>query len=66
MAQPVFKSLLLDHIWMLFRRIFWEDQVLMPLYLTVDHLYDASLVLEDISGLSRIPPIIKHLNSCSL
>ena len=32
----------------------------------VDHLYDASLVLEDFSSMSRIPPIIKCLNSCSL
>ena len=34
----------------------------MLLYLIVDHLYDASLVLEDFS---RIPPIIKRLISCS-
>ena len=38
----------------------------MLLYLIVDHLYDASLVLEDFSSWSRIPPIIKRLNSLSL
>ena len=38
----------------------------MLLYLIVDHLYDASLVLEDFSSWSRIPPIIKRLNSRSL
>ena len=32
---------------LLFQRMFWEGQVLMLLYLIVDHLYDASLVLED-------------------
>ena len=32
----------------------------------VDHLYDASLVLEDFFSKSRIPPIIKCLNSRSL
>ena len=37
----------------------------MLLYLIVDHLYDASLVLEDFSSWSRIPPIIKRLISCS-
>ena len=35
----------------------------MLLYLIVDHLYDASLVLEDCSRWSRIMPIIKRLNS---
>ena len=46
MTQPVFQSLLVDHIWMLllFQRMFSEGQVLMMLYLNVDHLYDASLV----------------------
>ena len=38
----------------------------MLLYLTVDHLYDASLVLEEFSSWFRIPPIIKRLNSRSL
>ena len=38
----------------------------MLLYLIVDHLYDASLVLEDFSSWSRIPLIIKRLNSRSL
>ena len=38
----------------------------MLLYLIVDHLYDASLVLEDFSSWSRIPSIIKRLNSRSL
>ena len=32
----------------------------------VDHLCDASLVLEDFSSRPRIPPIIKCLNSRSL
>ena len=68
MTQPVFQSLLVDHIWMvlLFQRTFWEGQVLMLSYLIVDHLYDASLVLEDFFSWSRIPPIIKRLNSRSL
>ena len=35
----------------------------MLLFLTVGHLYDASLVLEDLSSMSRIPPIFKRLNS---
>ena len=35
----------------------------MLLYLIVDHLYDASPVLEDFSSWSRILPIIKRLNS---
>ena len=34
--------------------------------LMADHLYDASLVLKDFSSWSRIVPIIKRLNSCSL
>ena len=38
----------------------------MLLYLIVDHLYDASLVLEDFSSWSSIPLIIKRLNSRSL
>ena len=65
MTQSVFQSLLVDHIWMLllFQVMFWEGQVLMLLYLLVEHLYDASLVLEDFSSCSRIPPIIKRLNS---
>ena len=68
MTQPVFQSLLMDHIWMLllFQRMFWDGQVLMLLYLIVDHLYDASIVSEDFSRWSRIPPIIKRLNTCSL
>ena len=33
------------------------------LYLIMDHLYDASLVLEDFSSWSRILPIIKRLIS---
>ena len=46
MTQPVFQSFLVDHIWMLllFQRIFSEGQILMLLYLIVDHLYDAFLV----------------------
>ena len=47
MTQPVFQSLLVDHIWMLllFQRLLLEGQVLMLLYLNVEHLYDdASLV----------------------
>ena len=32
-------------------------------YLIVDHLYDASLVLEDFSSWFRIALLIKHLNS---
>ena len=32
----------------------------------VDYVYDTSLVLEDFSSRSRIPPIIKCLNSPSL
>ena len=36
------------------------------LYLILDHLYDASLFLEGFSSWSRIPPIIKCLNSRSL
>ena len=43
-----------------------EGQVLMLLYLILENLYDASLVLEDFSNYSRIPPIIKRLNSHSL
>ena len=35
----------------------------MLLYLTVDHLYDASLVLEDFFIWSSIPPITKRLIS---
>ena len=52
--------------------MFWEDQVLMLSYLIVDHLYDASEdlylcdVLEGFSSRSRIPLIIKRLNSRSL
>ena len=63
-TQSVFQSWLVDHIWMLplSQRMFWEGQVLMLLYLVVDHLYDASLVLEDISSWSRIPPVIKRFN----
>ena len=38
----------------------------MLLYLILDHLYDASLVLEDFCSWSKIPPIIKRLNSRSL
>ena len=38
----------------------------MLLYLIVDHLNDASLVLEDFSSWSRIQPITKRLNPCSL
>ena len=34
----------------------------MLLYLIVDHLYDVSLVLEDFSSWSRIPPMIESLN----
>ena len=65
MTQPVLQSLLVDHIWMLllFQRTSGEGQVLMRLYLIVDHLCDTSLVLEDCSSRSRIPPIIKRLNS---
>ena len=47
MTQPVFQSLLVDHIWMLllFQRLLLEGQVLMLLYLNVEHLYDdASLI----------------------
>ena len=33
------------------------------IFLIVNHLYDASLVLENISSWSRIPLIIKRLNS---
>ena len=68
MTQPVFQSLLVDHIWMLllFQRMFWEGQVLMLLYLIVDNLYDTSPGLEDFSSWSRILPIVKRLNSCSL
>ena len=51
MTQPVLQSLLVDHI----QRISGEDGVLMILYLIMDHLYDASLVLEDFSSWSRIP-----------
>ena len=42
MTQPVFQSLLVDHIWMLLllQRIFWEDPVLVLLYLIVEHLYE--------------------------
>ena len=36
------------------------------IYLIVDHLSDASLVLEDIFSWSTIPLIIKRLNSRSL
>ena len=36
------------------------------IYLIVDHLYDASLVLEDFFSWYKIPPIMKRLNSCSL
>ena len=36
------------------------------IFLIVNHLYDASLVLENISSWSRIPLIIKRLNSRSL
>ena len=43
-----------------------EGQVSMLLYLILENLYDASLVLEDFSNCSRIPPIIKRLNSHSL
>ena len=32
----------------------------------MDHLYDASLALENFFSRSRIPPITKCLNSCSL
>ena len=61
MTKPVFQFLLVDHICMLllFQGIFWEGQVLMLLYFIVDHLNDGSLVLEDCSSLSRIPPIVK-------
>ena len=38
----------------------------MLLYLIVNHSYDASLVLEYFSSCSRIPLIIKRLNSGSL
>ena len=38
----------------------------MLIYLIVDHLHDGFLVLVDISSWSRIPPIIKRLNSRSL
>ena len=51
---------------LLLQRIFWEGPVLMLLYLVVNHLYNASLTLEDLSSRSRILPIIKFLNSCSL
>ena len=49
MTQPVFQSLLVDHIWMLllFQRMFGEGRALIILYLIVNHLHDASLVLED-------------------
>ena len=52
--------MLVDHIWMLLllQIIFSEISVLMLLYLIVDHLMDASLVLEDFFGRSRISPII--------
>ena len=50
---------------LLFQIMFSESQVLMLLYLIVHILYDASLVLEDISSRPRILPIIKRLNSCS-
>ena len=68
MTRPVFQSLLVDHIWMLllFQRISEEGQVLMILYLIVDHLYVASPVLEDFSSWSRIPTKVKRLNSHSL
>ena len=52
--------------------MFWEGQVLMLSYLIVGHLYDASEdlylcdVLEGFSSRSRIPLIIKRLNSRSL
>ena len=47
MTQPVYQSLLVDHIWilLLFQRMFGEGQVLMLLYLIMDYLHDASLVL---------------------
>ena len=50
-TQPVFQSLLVDHIWMLllFQRTFWESQ-------------KSFLLLDDFSSWSRIPPIIKRLN----
>ena len=38
----------------------------MLLYLILDHLYGASLVLEGFFSWSRILPKIKHLKSCSL
>ena len=68
MTHPILQPLLVDHIWMqlLFQRKFWEGQVLMLFYLIVGHLDDISLVLEELSIWSRIPPIIKRLNSCSL
>ena len=68
MTRPVLQSLLVDHIWMLllFQRISGEGRVLMILYLIMNHLHDASLVLEDFSRWSRIPPIKKSLNFRSL
>ena len=61
MTRPVLQSLLVDHIWMLllFQRISGKGQVLMILYLIMNHLYDASLVLEEFSSWSSIPPIKK-------
>ena len=29
----------------------------------MDHLYDASVVLEDVFSMSGIPPVVKRLNS---
>ena len=68
MTHPILQPLLVDHIWMqlLFQRKFWEGQVLMLFYLIVGHLDGISLVLEELSIWSRIPPIIKRLNSCDL
>ena len=55
MTQPVLQSLLVDHI----QRISGERRVLTTLYLIMDYLYDASLVLGDFSSWSRVRPIKK-------
>ena len=60
MTQPVFQSLLVDHIWMLLllQKIFSEVPVLMLLYPIVDHLHGCFSCFRWLFSRSRISPVI--------
>ena len=66
MTWSVFQSLLVDHVCLI--ATITSENILIRSNIdnVVNHLYDASLVLEDFFSRSRIPPIIKCLNTRSL